>query len=80
MAKARNDDEMCEPGSRGRPRCDDGHLRVAAVVDPIAAAGGGVRHISGRGGQGGRRATSGAGGKKSPAGSLGARRRVRGED
>jgi hypothetical protein len=71
MAKARNDDEMCEPGSRGRPRCDDGHLRVAAVVDPIAAAGGG---------QGGRRATSGAGGKKSPAGSLGARRRVRGED
>jgi hypothetical protein len=34
MAKARNYGEMRKPGGRGRPRRDDGHLRVATVVNP----------------------------------------------
>jgi hypothetical protein len=66
MAKAPNDGEMGEPGARPRPRHDDGRLQVAVMVDPIAVARGGVRHISSGGGRRGRRATSGARGKKSP--------------
>jgi hypothetical protein len=66
MAKAPNDSEMGEPDARGRPHHDDGRLQVAVMVDPIAVARGGVRHISSGNGWRGHRAASGARGKKLP--------------